>query len=323
MMTAQDKGLKIVFMGSPDFACPTLQKLLDGPHEVCHVLTQPPRAAGRGMAEKQTPVAALAQANHIPVSWPVSLKSDQEAMRLSALKADLFVVVAYGLILPKQILDITALGSVNGHASLLPRWRGAAPIQRAIEAGDETTGTCAMMMEEGLDTGPVIATSLVPITADDTAQSLHDKLAVMTAQTLADAIIKLADGTATPSKQSEEGVTYAAKIDKSEAALSFDDEAESVKRKIHAFSPFPGAFILSEGGKRLKCLAAVVTKCDHPAKAGTYLGYSNEDGLIIACGNGTYLGIKRLQPAGKKPMSADEFARGRSLTPNQLVVAQI
>lgn len=323
MMTAQNKGLKIIFMGSPDFACPTLQMLLDGPHDVMHVLTQPPRAAGRGMAEKKTPIAILAEANHIPVSWPISLKSEQEAARLRALDADLFVVVAYGLILPKQILDIPPLGCVNGHASLLPRWRGAAPIQRAIEAGDSETGTAAMMMEEGLDTGPVILSSQTPISAEDTAQSLHDRLAMMTAETLSDAITLLADATAVVAPQSEEGITYAAKIQKSEAALSFDDEAEVVRRKIHAFSPFPGAFIMGDSGKRLKCLTAVVTSSSHNAEAGTYLGHSLEDGIIIACGNQTALGLKRLQPAGKKPMSADEFARGRTLIPNQRLVGQI
>ena len=322
-MTAQNKGLKIVFMGSPDFACPTLQALLDSHHEVVHVLSQPPRAAGRGMAEKPTPVAALAQANHIPVSWPTSLKSDEETERLSVLNADLFVVVAYGLILPKQILAIPRLGCVNGHASLLPRWRGAAPIQRAIEAGDTKTGTCAMMMEEGLDTGPVILRKETAIGAEDTAASLHDRLAEMTAHTLLDAIALLADGTATPIIQSDEGVTYAAKIDKAEAALSFEDEADIVKQKIHAFSPFPGAFIMGDSGKRLKCLSAVVTTLDKAAKAGTYLRLSSEDGLIIACGNGTALGIKTLQPAGKKPMSGDDFARGRHLMPLQPFVAQI
>ena len=323
MMTAQNKGLKIVFMGSPDFACPTLQMLLDSPHDVVHVLTQPPRAAGRGMAEKKTPIATLAEDNHIPVSWPISLKSEQEAARLRALDADLFIVVAYGLILPKQILDIPLLGCVNGHASLLPRWRGAAPIQRAIEAGDSETGTAAMMMAEGLDTGPVILTTQTPISAEDTAHSLHDRLAMMTADTLSDAITLLADATAVPVPQNEEGITYAAKIQKSEAALSFDDEAEMVRRKIHAFSPFPGAFIMGDSGKRLKCLTAVVTSSSHNAEAGTYLGHSLEDGIMIACGNQTALGVKRLQPAGKKPMSADEFARGRTLVPNQRFEGQI
>jgi methionyl-tRNA formyltransferase len=322
-MTAQNKGLKIVFMGSPDFACPTLQALLDSTHEILHVLTQPPRAAGRGMAMKKTPVAELAEANHIPVSWPISLKSEEEAMRLAALDADLFIVVAYGLILPKQILDIPRLGCVNGHASLLPRWRGAAPIQRAIEAGDRKTGTCAMMMEEGLDTGAVLLRKSTPITGDDTAQSLHDRLAMMTAQTLSQALPLLADGSAAPIAQSEEGVTYAAKIQKTEAALSFDDDAQKLKQQIHAFSPFPGAFITGDSTKRLKCLSAVVTSCDRVAEAGTFLGHNGDDGIIIACGNGTYLGIKTLQPAGKKPMSADEFLRGRTLDVLQSFTAQI
>lgn len=322
-MSADVTGLNIVFMGSPDFACPTLQALIDSPHNITHVMTQPPRAAGRGMAERQTAIAALAQAHNIPVSWPTSLKSDEEIAKLAAHGADLFVVVAYGLILPKAVLDLPPLGAVNGHASLLPRWRGAAPIQRAIEAGDAKTGTCAMMMEEGLDTGPVIHKSLTDITDDDTAQSLHDRLSMMTAKTLIEAIELLATNTSHPISQPDEGVTYAAKIQKAEAALDLARPARDLKNQIHALSPFPGAFIMRDNGQRLKCLTAAIDGTAHHADTGTYLGQSDDGALLLACGEGQVLAITRLQPAGKKPMSAADFLRGKQLISGASLTAQI
>ena len=305
-------GLNIVFMGSPDFSCPSLSKLLSSDHKVTHVLTQPPRASGRGMQETKTAVAQLAESHNIPTSWPLSLKTKDSYDLLKNCHADLFVVVAYGLILPKDILDLPRLGALNGHASLLPRWRGAAPIQRAIEAGDDITGTCAMMMEEGLDTGPVILKSQTPISADDTASTLHDRLADMTADTLLEAIDALANGTAIAAPQSADGILYAHKIQKSDAALSFDKEAVEIKRQIHAFSPFPGGFITGASGKRTKCLTAYLPDTQHSQETGTYLG-SDDKGLLIGCANGTTLGISMIQPAGKKPMSASEFLRGRHL----------
>lgn len=322
-MSADIKGLNIVFMGSPDFACPTLQALIDSPHNICHVMTQPPRAAGRGMAQRQTPIAALAGAHNIPVSWPDNLKSDEEIDKLAALEADLYVVVAYGLILPKRVLELPALGALNGHASLLPRWRGAAPIQRAIEAGDANTGTCAMMMEEGLDTGPVIIKSVTDITADDTAQTLHDRLAKMTATTLIEAIGLIAQDTAQPISQPEEGITYAAKIQKAEAALNLARPALDLKNQIHALSPFPGAFIIGDSGKRLKCLQALIVDKTHQEQAGTYLGQSDEGALLLACGDGKVLGIQSVQPAGKKPMSAADFLRGKQLISPASLTAQL
>ena len=315
--------LKIVFMGSPDFACPTLQALIDGPHHVSHVLTQPPRAAGRGMAEQKTAVAQLAIKNDIPVSWPLSLRDDTACMMLETLEADLFVVVAYGLILPKEVLALPALGAVNGHASLLPRWRGAAPIQRAIEAGDGETGTCAMMMEEGLDTGPVIYQETTKITEEDTAASLHDRLADMTARTLDKAILLLAEGTAVPQAQPETGVTYAAKIQKSEAAIDLTKPASSIKRQIHAFSPFPGSFIMGASGKRLKCLSAHIEEGHSTEKAGAYLGQSADGGMRLACGNGSIMTILTLQPAGKKPMAAGDYMRGKPLEIGNSLAEQI
>ena len=317
------KGLKIIFMGSPDFACPTLEALLQSRHDVCHVLTQPPRAAGRGMAETKTAIARCAMDHHIQTSWPNSLADDEVKHRLASMRPDLFVVVAYGLILPVDILTIPSYGSVNGHASLLPRWRGAAPIQRAIESGDPITGTCAMMMEEGLDTGPVIAKMETDISAQDTAQTLHDRLAQMTAQTLLLAIDKIADGTAKPVPQSENGITYAAKIHKSEAALDLTRPAQSLKQQIHAFSPFPGSFIKGQSGTRLKCLTASTSAMTHDKMAGTYLGQDEDSALLLACGEGTVLCLHSLQPSGKKPMTSAEFIRGRKLTINASLDSQI
>lgn len=316
-------GLKVIFMGSPDFACQTLSHLIASRHEVIHVLTQPPRAKGRGLATSLTPVGALAQSHNIDVSWPLSLKDEAEVSRLDAMEADLFVVVAYGLILPPSILALPRLGAVNGHASLLPRWRGAAPIQRAIEAGDTHTGTAAMMMEKGLDTGPVIASSQTAITSDDTAQTLHDRLAEMTADTLLGAIDALQNGTATPTPQPDEGVTYAAKIDKAEANLDLSAPARLLKQKIHAFSPFPGSYVTGASGKRLKCLAASASLATKAQSVGTYLGLDDEAGLMVACGDGSVLSLRRLQPAGKTPMSGAEFARGRALQIGDDFKAQI
>ena len=316
------KGLRIIFMGSPDFACPTLQRLADE-HEILHVLTQAPKASGRGMALRKTPVAELAEARGIPVSWPSSLRDEEVQANLRALGADLFVVVAYGLILPKAVLDMPRLSCVNGHASLLPRWRGAAPIQRAIEAGDQKTASCAMMMEEGLDTGPVIHCHGVDITDDDTASSLHDKLAEATALCLSEAVMMLANGTASPLAQSEAGITYAAKITKQEATLDFSRPAKALKQHIHAFSPFPGAFIEGASGKRLKCLLATYEAKATSQPAGSYLGQDEAGGMMIACGDGQILTITKLQPAGKKPMPASDYLRGRQFALNQSLKEQI
>ena len=316
------KGLKIIFMGSPDFACPSLSQLADE-HEILHVFTQPPKASGRGMALRKTPVANLAETRGIPVSWPDSLKEREVQEHLASFDADLFVVVAYGLLLPKAVLDIPRLACVNGHASLLPRWRGAAPIQRAIEAGDNKTASCAMMMEEGLDTGPVIHCKDVDITDDDTAQSLHDKLAKTTALCLSEAVMMLANGTAKPQAQSEVGISYASKITKQEAALDFSRPAKALKQHIHAFSPFPGAFIEGSSGKRLKCLLAKYEAKATTLPAGFYLGQDEAGAMMIACGDGQILTITQLQPAGKKPMAASDYLRGRQFEINHSLKAQI
>ena len=316
------KGLKIIFMGSPDFACPSLKRLAEL-HEILHVFTQPPRASGRGMSLRKTAVAELAESYDFPVSWPTSLKDDEVQAMMRALKADLFVVVAYGLLLPKAVLDIPRLGCVNGHASLLPRWRGAAPIQRAIEAGDSQTASCAMMMEEGLDTGPVILCHKTDITDDDTASSLHDRLAEITADCLAEAVTMLADGTAKPQAQSNEGICYAAKITKKEAEIDFSRPAAHLKQHIHAFSPFPGAFIEGASGQRLKCLLASLSDKKTTDDYGSYLGQDETGGLMVACGDGKVLTIDLVQPAGKKPMRAADYLRGRSLHKHQSVKEQI
>ena len=309
-------ALKILFMGSPDFACPTL-KALHKAHHICHVYTQPPRASGRGMAERKTPIATLADDLSIPVSWPTSLKDQDTQAHLKSFDADLFVVVAYGLLLPKAILDIPRLGCINGHASLLPRWRGAAPIQRAIEAGDAKTGTCAMMMEEGLDTGPVIHQIKTPIDPDETAQSLHDRLADITADCLSEAITLIAEDRARAVPQATEGVTYAKKISKQDGALDLSREAAALKQQIQAFFPFPGGYIDGISGKRLKCLRADISDRTHHTSSGHYLGQDDKGRLLLACGNGSVLALSDIQPAGKKPMKASDFANGRQLREDQ------
>ena len=314
------KRCRIIFMGSPDFACPTLRRLA-AEHDVVHIFTQPPRAKGRGMTEQKTAVAQCGEALGISASWPTSLKDEAIQAELASYQADLFVVVAYGLLLPQAVLDIPRLGCLNGHASLLPRWRGAAPIQRAIEAGDTETGICAMMMEKGLDTGPVIHCERTSITPEDTAQTLHDRLAEMTATCLSDAISALIDARAQPQTQPEAGVCYAAKIHKSEAALDFSQPAAVLRAKIHAFTPFPGCFIEGASGKRLKCHQAEVSDTRHDASAGTLL--STADGLEIACGNQSVLRLTHIQPAGKSIMTADEFCRGRRLTMGEGIEAQL
>ena len=315
-------ALNIIFMGSPDFACPTLDALI-GAHHVCHVFTQPPRKAGRGQAERLTPVANLAARHNIPTSWPTDLEDDASIDALSAMGADLFVVVAYGLLLPAKVLAIPPLGCLNGHASLLPRWRGAAPIQRAIGAGDTHTGISAMMMEEGLDTGPVIATSTTHISDEDTAQSLHDRLSVMTANTLLSAIETLADGTAMPRPQPADGITYAAKIKKAEAALDFSQPAGALKAQIQSLSPAPGCFVTGKSGKRLKCLSARLSDGQTSQPAGTYLGADGQGAMMISCGNGTILCLTRVQPAGKTAMASADFLRGTPLRANHSLADQL
>ena len=301
--------LKIVFMGTPDFAVPALAELIGQGHEIVAAYTQPPRPAGRGMAERPSPVQSLAQQFGIPVLTPRSLRSDEEQERFAALGADVAVVVAYGLILPQAILDAPPLGAFNLHASLLPRWRGAAPIQRAVLAGDAETGVAVMQMEAGLDTGPVAMVERTPIGDDETAGALHDRLARLGADLMARALAALERGTLEFEPQADDGVTYATKIDKAETRIDWSEPAREVHNKIRGFSPVPGAWTeVPIGGRmeRVKFLGSV--RAEGSGEPGAVLDTS----LTVACGDGA-VRITDLQRAGGKAMSAEEFQRGANV----------
>lgn len=295
--------MRVVFMGTPEFSVPVLDALVEAGHDIAAVYCQPPRQAGRGKKERPTPVHARAAELGLEVRHPVSLKGAEEQAEFAALKADVAVVVAYGLILPQAILDAPAQGCLNIHASLLPRWRGAAPIHRAIMSGDSETGICIMQMEAGLDTGPVLLRQSTAIEAEETTDQLHDRLSDMGAALIVEALTKLPK--LKPEVQPEVGVTYASKIDKAEAAIDWSAPAEEVDRKIRGLSPFPGAFVEYDG-QRIKLLASRVVSGE-----GTP-GEVLDDQLTIACGSGA-VQLLRLQRAGKAAQDAEVFLRGLPL----------
>jgi methionyl-tRNA formyltransferase len=292
--------MRVVFMGTPDFSVPALEALVAAGHEMACIYTQPPRPAGRGKKERASPVQACAEALGLPVRHPVSLRTPEAQAEFSALGADIAVVVAYGLILPQPVLDAPAHGCLNIHASLLPRWRGAAPIHRAIMAGDAETGVCIMQMEAGLDTGPVLLRGTTPIADSDTTASLHDRLAGMGAELIVEALSRLPE--LVPESQPEAGVTYAQKIDKAEAAIDWTRPAVEVDRRIRGLSPFPGAWFEHEGA-RIKVLGSTL------ADGGGAPGEVLDDALRVACGDGA-VRLTRLQRAGKGAQDADVFLRG-------------
>ena len=293
--------MKIVFMGTPAFSVPALDALA-ALHDVVAVYTQPPRPAGRGQAPRPSPVAGRAGVLGIAVRSPVSLRDAQAQAEFAALGAEVAVVVAYGLILPQAVLDVPPLGCLNIHASLLPRWRGAAPIHRAVMAGDATTGICIMAMEAGLDTGPVLLRQATDIGAGDTTGDLHDRLAGIGAAMIVEALDGLADRT--PEPQESAGVTYAAKIDKAEARLDWTRPAVEVDRLIRGLSPAPGAWCMA-GAQRLRLLRSHVV-------AGQGAPGQRLAGLTIACGTGA-VEIGLAQREGKRPMAAQEILRGATL----------
>jgi methionyl-tRNA formyltransferase len=303
-------SLRIIFMGTPEFSVPTLRALVDGGHEIIAVYTQPPRPGGRrGLDLQKSPVHQAAELLGIPVFTPVNFKDPEERARFRAHDADIAVVVAYGLLLPEAILTGTRLGCYNGHASLLPRWRGAAPIQRAIMAGDEKTGMMVMKMDRGLDTGPVALTSEVEIGTNTTAGELHDKLMHVGAKAMAEAMVKLEIGELPLTPQPSDGVLYAAKIDKSETRIDFSKSAVDVHNHIRGLAPFPGAwFEVAIGGKpeRVKVLASELAQGQ--GVAGDLL----TDDLVVACGTGA-VRLTKLQKAGGKPLQAADFLRGTPL----------
>jgi methionyl-tRNA formyltransferase len=292
--------MRIIFMGTPEFSVPVLDALVDAGHEIACVYSQPPRPAGRGKKDRLTPVHARALALGLQVRHPVSLKTDEALAAFQALEADIAVVVAYGLILPQSILDAPDRGCLNIHASLLPRWRGAAPIHRAIMAGDAQTGVCIMQMEAGLDTGPVLMRVPLAIEAEETTAQLHDRLSTLGAGAIVDALAQL--DTLLPEVQAVDGVTYAAKIDKAEAAIDWSRTAIDVDRQIRGLSPFPGAWFEMDG-VRVKVLGSLLTEGSGTA------GETLDDALCVACGDGA-VRLTKLQRAGKGAQDAEVFLRG-------------
>ncbi|MCI2245070.1 methionyl-tRNA formyltransferase [Xanthomonas sp. PPL568] len=300
--------MKIVFAGTPDFAVPSLRAAAQR-HEVVAVYTQPDRPAGRGRGLTPSPVKLEAVARGIPVLQPQTLRSPETLQALRALQPDLMVVVAYGLILPKAVLAIPTHGCWNVHASLLPRWRGAAPIQRAIEAGDSETGVCLMQMEAGLDTGPVLLSQRTPIGADETGGQLHDRLAALGAQVLADGLGLLRAGLRPVAQpQPEAGVTYAHKLDKAQARLDWQQPAAQLARQVRAFDPWPVAEAML-AGERVRVRGAIALDLAHGQPPGTVLTASKQ-GIDIACGQGA-LRLRVLQREGGKAITAADYLNAR------------
>lgn len=299
-------ALRIIFMGTPDFSVSTLNEIVAAGHEVVAVYTQPPRPAGRGQAERKSPVHIAADGYGIPVLTPKNFKDEADRKTFAAHNADVGIVVAYGLLLPKFILDAPKYGCLNLHGSLLPRWRGAAPIQRAIMAGDAQTGVMVMQMDEGLDTGPVAMSAEIPITSDMTAGTLHDEMMGVGASLMIRALVDLEGDALTFTSQAEDGAIYAKKIDKAEARIDWAQTADEVHNRIRGLSPFPGAwFEIELQGKpvRVKALGAEVANAN--GQPGTIL----DDKLTIACGTGA-VRLLRVQRQGKGAMDADAFLRG-------------
>lgn len=303
--------LRLIFMGTPDFAVPTLLELAGHGHEIAAVYTREPKPAGRGMKLQPTSVEVEARRLGVPVLTPKTLKTPEAEAEMRAFGADAAVVVAYGMILPQAILDVPPLGCFNLHASLLPRWRGAAPLNRAIMAGDAESGVMVMKMDIGLDTGDVAMAERMPITDSMTTRELHDSLSRIGADLMVRAMSALERGQLRLTKQADEGVTYAAKIDKQEARIDWTKSAREVLRHCHGLSPFPGAWCeFPIGGEQVR---VKILRCALANGAGAP-GVLLDDKLTIACGDGA-IRIVELQRTGKQPMLADEFLRGTPLKP--------
>ena len=296
--------LRLAFMGTPNFAASSLQALIDAGHDVVCVYSQPPRPAGRGHQVQRSPVQVLAEDRGIPVRTPKSLRNAEAQAEFAALDLDCAVVAAYGLILPQPILDAPRMGCLNIHASLLPRWRGAAPIQRAILAGDAETGVTIMQMDAGLDTGAMLLKDSVPITAETTAGSLHDALAKMGAGLIVQALDGLAEGRLTAEPQPDEGVTYAAKLSRDDGRLDWSQPADFIERQVRALNPWPGVWF-DLGSERIKVLAAEPAQSAPSAAPGTLL----DDTLTVACADGA-VRLIRVQRPGKAPVDGAAFLRG-------------
>ncbi len=309
-------ALRVVFMGTPEFSVPTLMALKKAGHEIVAVYTQPPRPGGRrGLDLHKSPVHQAAERLGIAVRTPVNFKSEEDRAQFRALHADVAVVVAYGLLLPEAVLSGTRLGCYNGHASLLPRWRGAAPIQRAILAGDQQTGMMIMKMDKGLDTGPVALVREVEIGANTTAGELHDQLMFIGADAMVEAMARLQSGNLQLTQQAADGVLYATKIDKGEARVDFSRRSEEVHNHIRGLSPFPGAWMeanVNGKSERIKVLRSELT--DGDGAPGEVL----DNTLAVACGSGA-VRLTRLQKAGAKPLDGGDFLRGTPIVPGMRV----
>ena len=305
---------RIVFAGTPDFALASLRALVDSGVEPVTVMTQPDRPAGRGKKLTASPVKAYASERGLPVWQPVSLKDPDAVEHLASLEADLMIVAAYGLILPQAILDVSKRGCLNIHASLLPRWRGAAPIQRSILAGDTETGVCLMQMEAGLDTGPVYASAPTPIGDGESAGELHDRLAKMGGELLVEHLADILEGTIEPVPQDDEVATYAGKLNKQEARLDWRDDAADIALKVRAYNPVPGAWF-ELGDERIKVWRASVV--DHVEGPAGVVLQAGKDGVDITCGGGA-LRLLEVQRPGRKRVSAAEFASQLDLSGKRL-----
>ncbi|WP_305416945.1 methionyl-tRNA formyltransferase [Photobacterium leiognathi] len=302
------KPLRIVFAGTPDFAARHLAALLSSQHDVVAVYTQPDRPAGRGKKLTASPVKAIALENDIPVFQPVSLRNEEAQQELAAIDADIMVVVAYGLLLPQEVLDTPRLGCINVHGSILPRWRGAAPIQRSIWAGDTETGVTIMQMDIGLDTGDMLKVATLPIEATDTSATMYEKLAELGPDALIDCLSDIADGTAVAVKQDDEQANYAKKLSKEEALIDWTMDAAAIERCVRAFNPWPMSYF-TVAEQNVKVWQTAV-EADNQGKApGTILS-ADKQGILVATGNGA-LRLISLQPPGKKAMSAADLLNSR------------
>lgn len=302
------KPLRIVFAGTPDFAARHLAALLSSQHEVIAVYTQPDRPAGRGKKLTASPVKNIALEHDIPVYQPASLRNEEAQQELAALNADIMVVVAYGLLLPTEVLETPKLGCINVHGSILPRWRGAAPIQRSIWAGDKETGVTIMQMDEGLDTGDMLKIATLPIEATDTSATMYEKLAELGPDALIDCLGDIADGTAVPEKQNDDLANYAKKLSKEEAKVDWSMDAAAIERCIRAFNPWPMSYF-AVAEQNIKVWKAEV-EGDNLGKApGTILA-ADKHGILVATGEGA-LRLTELQPPGKKAMKAQDLLNSR------------
>lgn len=308
--------MKIIFAGTPDFSVPALQALIDSSHQVCAVYTQPDRAAGRGRKLRPSPVKALALEHGIPVEQPINFKQPESVQQLQNYQADLMIVVAYGLLLPKAVLETPRLGCINIHASLLPRWRGAAPIQRAILEGDHETGITLMQMDIGLDTGDMLARIPCQIEPDETGETLHDRLAPMGAQALIDLLPGLETGQVQPFKQDESLACYAHKLSKQEGDINWSDSAANIERKVRAFNPWPVAYSHLDGVPLRIWSAQAIDQPLH-AEPGS-ISVSDDKRLLVSCGQNSQLEILELQPAGKRRMTAQAYLAAHSPDGKQL-----